>query len=82
MFNQNWSFLHKNKEDFDQIYLNTGSKPQNVEKLSLDLISKIISGKISKVLVNRTPVEIIHSQPDRNQSKLTLCWSSCWLCQY
>ena len=25
-------------EDFDQIYLNTGSKTQNVEKLSLGLI--------------------------------------------
>ena len=39
------------KEDFDEIYLNTGSKTQNGEKLSLDLISYIISGKISKVLV-------------------------------
>ena len=25
-------------EDFDQTYLNTGSKTQNVEELSLDLI--------------------------------------------
>ena len=31
----------------------TGSKTPNVEELSLDLIL-IISGKISKVLVNRT----------------------------
>jgi hypothetical protein len=31
------AFCTKN-EDFDQIYLNTGSKTQNVEKLSLDLI--------------------------------------------
>ena len=52
MFDQNWSFLHK-KEDFDQTYLNTGSKTQNVEELGLDLI--IISGKISKVLLNKTP---------------------------
>ena len=37
MFDQNSSFLQK-IEDFDQIYLNTGSKTQNVEKLSLDLI--------------------------------------------
>ena len=31
------AFCTKN-EDFDQIYLNTGSKTQNVEELSLDLI--------------------------------------------
>jgi hypothetical protein len=31
------AFCTKN-EDFDHIYLNTGSKTQNVEKLSLDLI--------------------------------------------
>ena len=37
MFDQNWSFVHKN-EDFVQTYLNTGSKIQNVEELSLDLI--------------------------------------------
>ena len=36
MFDQNWS-LTKN-EDFDQKYLSTGSKTQNVEELSLDLI--------------------------------------------
>ena len=39
-----------------------------MEKLSLDLYSIIVSDKISKVLVNK-----IHSKPDRNQSKLTLC---------
>ena len=38
-------------EDFDQIFLNTGSKTQNVENLSLNLMS----GKMSTVLVNRTP---------------------------
>ena len=37
MFDQNWSFCTK-YEDFDQIYVNTGSKTQNVEELSLDLI--------------------------------------------
>ena len=37
MFDQNWSFVQKN-EGFDQTYLNTGSKTQNVEELSLDLI--------------------------------------------
>ena len=40
-------------EGFDQTHLNTGSKTQNVEESSLDLI--IISGKISQVLVNKTP---------------------------
>ena len=59
MFDQNWSFLHKN-EDFDQIYLSKGSKTQNVEKFSLDLI---FAGKIAKVLV---------TESDRNQSKLTV----------
>ena len=47
-------FAQKN-EDFDQIYLNAASKTQNVEKLSLDLTFYNNSGKISKVLVNRTP---------------------------
>ena len=37
MFDQIEGFCPKN-EDFDQIYLNTGSKTQNVEELSLDLI--------------------------------------------
>ena len=37
MFDQNWSFFHKN-EYFDQTYLNTASKTQNVEELNLDLI--------------------------------------------
>ena len=40
-------------EDFDQIYLNTGSKTQNVGKLSQDLI--FYNGKLSKVLVKRAP---------------------------
>ena len=37
MFDQNWSFLHKKNEDFDQTYSNTGSKILNVEDLSLDI---------------------------------------------
>jgi hypothetical protein len=49
MFDQN---LCTKNEDFDQTYLNTGSKTQNVEELSLDLI---ISGKISKGLISKTP---------------------------
>ena len=34
MFDQNWSFLQKN-EDFDQKFLNKGSKTQNLEELIL-----------------------------------------------
>ena len=39
MFDENWSFLNKNwsfldkSYDFDQSYVNTGSKTQNVEEL-------------------------------------------------
>ena len=51
MFDQNLSFIHKN-EDFDQTYLNEGSKTQKYGRVKPDLI--IISGKISKVLVNKT----------------------------
>ena len=46
-------------EDFYQTYLNTGSKTQNVEEFSLDLIFNnnfgLISGKVAKVLVNKSP---------------------------
>ena len=41
IFRYVWSKLKlfaQENEDFDQIYPNTGSKTQNVEKLSLDLI--------------------------------------------
>ena len=41
---------------FDQIYLNTGSKTQDMEKLSLDLMfHNLLYGKILKVLVSKTP---------------------------
>ena len=53
-------------EDFDQSYLNTDSKTQNVEELSLDLISTIICGKISKVVVSKTPR--IHSETNQKLS--------------
>ena len=33
----------------------------------------IIFDKISTVLVSKTPSKRIHSEPDRNQSKLTVC---------
>ena len=52
--------------NFDQIYLNTVSKNQNVEELSLDLIFQ------SKVFVNKLR---LYSKPDRNQSKLSV-WTS------
>ena len=38
MFDQNEA-LCSNNEDFDQTYLNTGLKTQNVEVYSLDLIT-------------------------------------------
>ena len=59
------AFYTKN-EDFDQIYLNTGSKTQNVEKLSLDLIfyNNLWYNIIS--FGNQNSKLIIHSKPDRN----------------
>ena len=41
-------------EDFDQTYVDAGSKTQNVEEWRVIWYSKIISGKISKVLENKT----------------------------
>ena len=84
MFDQNWSFLHKN-EDFDQIYLNTGSKTQNVEELSLDLIFNNNFYQNIKSFIKQNSKLRIHSKPDRNQSKLTVCsvagdcWEGRWL---
>ena len=49
-----WKLFAKINEDFDQTYVDAGSKTQNVEELSLIWYSKIISGKISKVLENKT----------------------------
>ena len=52
------AFCTKN-EDFDQTYVNTGLKTQNVEKLSLDMIYSIIfARKIAKVLVTELQVNI------------------------
>jgi hypothetical protein len=72
MFDQNLHFLCT-KLQFDQKYLNSGLKTQNVEDISLDLIIhnnflqniRSFSKQISKLR--------IHSKPDRNQSKLTVC---------
>ena len=52
---------------FDQTYLNTGLKTQNVEELSLDLIFQNI-----KRFSTQNPKLIIDSKPDKNQSKLTV----------
>ena len=66
------AFYTKN-EDFDQKYLNTGSKTQNVEDLSLDLIfhDNLLS-KIKKISKQNSKLRI-NSKPDINQSKLTVC---------
>ena len=57
-------------EDFDQTHLNTGSKTQNVEKLSLDLIFHINFWKNIKSFSKQNSVLRIHSKLDRNQSKM------------
>ena len=54
MFDQIEAFYTKD-EDFDQIYLNTGSKTQNGEELSLDLIFHNNFWFNSKHFRNRSP---------------------------
>ena len=49
------AFCTKN-EDFDQVYLDTDSKTQNGEKLSLDLIFHNIFDEISKLLATKLHV--------------------------
>ena len=66
---------------FAQIYLNTDSKTQNVEKLSLDLILCNNFWQNIKSFNKENSKLIIHSKPDRNQSNLTV-WnvsSSFWV---
>ena len=64
-------------EDFDHTYLNTGSKTQNVEDLSLDLIFHKNFWYNIKSFSKQNSKLRVHSKPDRNQSKLTVCiaWS-------
>ena len=71
------AFCTKN-EDFDQIYLNTGSKNQNVERLSLDLIFQNDFWYKIKSFSKHNSKLRIHSKPDTdwNQSKLTVCCGS------
>ena len=65
-------FCAKN-EDFDQTYVNTGSKTQNEEELSLDLIFDNNFWQNIKSFSKQNSKWRIHSKPDRNQSKLTVC---------
>ena len=55
-----FEFLGLCLDMFDQTYINAGSKTQNVEELSLDLIFHNNSKQNSKLR--------IHSRPDRNES--------------
>ena len=57
--------------NFDQTYLNTGSKTENVEELSLDLIFHI-NFLISSLCKQKSKLRI-YSKPDRNQWKLSVC---------
>ena len=65
--------------NFDQTYLNTGLKPQNVEELRLDLIFHNNFWQNIKSFSKQNSKLRIHSKPDRNQSKLTV-WQ--WLEDY
>ena len=67
------AFCTKN-EDFDQTYLNTGSKTQTVGDLSLDLIFH--NNFCYKIKSFSKQNSRIHSKLDRNQSQLTVCSSS------
>ena len=58
--------------NFDQTYLNTGLKTQNVEGLSLDLIFHYNFWWNIKSFSKQNSKLRIHSKPDRNQSKLTV----------
>ena len=62
--------------NFDQTYLDTGLKTQNVEELSLDLISYNNFWYNVKSFSKQNSKLRIHSQLDRNQSKLTVCIGS------
>ena len=59
--------------NFDQTYLNTGLKTQNVEELSLDLIFHNNFWLNIKSFSKQNSQLRIHSKSDRNQSKLTVC---------
>ena len=59
-------------EDFDQTYLNTGSKTQNVGELSLDLIFHNTFWLNIKSFSKQKFKLRIHSKLDY-QSKLTVC---------
>ena len=60
-------------EDFDRLYLNGGSKTQSVENSSLNLIFYDNFQQNIKSFSKQNSKLILHSKPDRNQSKLTVC---------
>ena len=59
-------------EDFYQTYVTTGLKTQNVEELSQDLIFHDNFWQNIKSFRKQNSQLRIHSNPDRNQSKLTV----------
>ena len=65
MFDQIEALCTKN-EDFYQTYLNTGSKTQNVEELSLDLIFHNNFWYNVKSFSKQNSKLRIHSKPDKN----------------
>ena len=71
MFDQNLHFCAQSF-NYDQTYLNSGLKTQNVEVLSLDLIFHNDFWSTIKRFSKPTPKLRIHSKPDRNKSKLTV----------
>ena len=86
VFRYVWSKLklcaYKKNEDFNQTCLNIGSKTQNVEEVSLDLIFHNHFWWNIKSFSKQNSKLRIHSKPDRNQSKLTVCsgWSYNFYC--
>ena len=62
--------------NFDQTYPNIGSKTQNVEELSLDLIFHNNFWQHVKNFCKQNSKLRVYSRPDRNQSKLSVCSAS------
>ena len=72
MFHQSFEAFCTKNIDFHQTYLNTGSKTQNVEELSLDMIFHNNFLLNIKSCIKQKSKLIIPSKPDRNWSKLTV----------
>ena len=71
MFDQIEAFCTK-YEDFDQTHLNKGSKTQNLEELSLDLIFHTNFWLTIKRFCKQNSKLRIYTKLDRNQSKLSV----------